>query len=539
MAYDVFISYSHLDNEMAYKICDMLEASQINCWCAPRDIAPGEEWASSIVSAIKQSRIMLLIFTDNSNKSVQVMREVDNAITFGNTVIPFKLTENNPSGGMEYYLSTLHWLDGLNRPLEDSVNELKKMINSILDDDYLKEDEDGSPLKKTSGARTKKAAIQKFSRSAIRFIAGVFVAAFGAVLMWSFKLNPTIKSTTMVVILGLGIICNLTGMFMSLSTIYNFRTSIPRVIVFVLCIACAVMTINRWIKLNKLAPKSTQITDNGEQFSMNMVNSSIAVYDEESGLVYYTDVLDSIPGISVASLEDFKLGLDGRMILSGVDADSLALAGNGLLIYRNISGGKQEMCYLDINTGDTRTLKSTATCNYYTSKDFVLFNFSGHGGIALITDNGEYETSYLDEETEHLCIYRTVPYFIGPSGFLSIYKIGGTSEILSNEISGYYMLHDGYIYYNDKTGKGIYRTPLRQLHTEEKLSENYSTCMAVCGDYLYYLNECDGSALYRAALDGSSDELMIPRSFETINVIDNCIYLLAPGRRYEKLTIKQ
>ena len=50
----VFISYSTDDSVSAEQIRDGLEASGIPCWMAPRDIAPGEDYAEQIISAIDQ-----------------------------------------------------------------------------------------------------------------------------------------------------------------------------------------------------------------------------------------------------------------------------------------------------------------------------------------------------------------------------------------------------------------------------------------------------------------------------------------------------
>lgn len=134
MAHDVFISYSHKDKSVADAIVNHLENNNVRCWYAPRDIETGQEWAECIMQAIEYSKIMVLIFTDYSNASVQVRREIDNAISKGVTVIPFKLTAEPPSGAMEYYLSTLHWLDAMNEPLEKAIDNLCERVVSILCD---------------------------------------------------------------------------------------------------------------------------------------------------------------------------------------------------------------------------------------------------------------------------------------------------------------------------------------------------------------------------------------------------------------------
>ena len=100
MERDVFISYSHKDKAVADAICAKLEEDGIRCWYAPRDIVPGADWAASIVEAIKSVKVMILIFTDYSNSSQQVLREVNTAVANGVVIVPFKLTETLPSEGM-------------------------------------------------------------------------------------------------------------------------------------------------------------------------------------------------------------------------------------------------------------------------------------------------------------------------------------------------------------------------------------------------------------------------------------------------------
>ena len=130
--HDVFISYSHKDKTVADAVCARFEAENIRCWYAPRDIAPGADWAASIIDAINSSKVMVLIFTDFSNASKQVLREVNNAVSAGIPIVPFKLTETLPTKGMQYYLATVHWLDAMNLPLEKSIDDLEKLIKAIL-----------------------------------------------------------------------------------------------------------------------------------------------------------------------------------------------------------------------------------------------------------------------------------------------------------------------------------------------------------------------------------------------------------------------
>ena len=125
----VFISYSHHDIDTVKEVCEILESNNISCWYAPRNIPTGSEWASAIMDAIKEADFMLLIFTSSSNGSVQVKREIDQAISNKVSIIPLKLDSTTPSGGMEYYVSTLQWFDARHMPLESVCQKLIKKIN--------------------------------------------------------------------------------------------------------------------------------------------------------------------------------------------------------------------------------------------------------------------------------------------------------------------------------------------------------------------------------------------------------------------------
>ena len=51
MAHDVFVSYPTIDKKTADAVVHSLETAGIRCWIAPRDIAPGTEFATGIVAA--------------------------------------------------------------------------------------------------------------------------------------------------------------------------------------------------------------------------------------------------------------------------------------------------------------------------------------------------------------------------------------------------------------------------------------------------------------------------------------------------------
>ena len=132
MAYDVFISHSSKDKRIADATCASLEQAGIRCWVAPRDILPGATWGKSIVDAIHASRVMVLVFSANANNSPQIEREVERAVSKGVPVIPFRVEDVKPSGALEYFLGTPHWLDALTPPPEQHQRRLVDVVRQVL-----------------------------------------------------------------------------------------------------------------------------------------------------------------------------------------------------------------------------------------------------------------------------------------------------------------------------------------------------------------------------------------------------------------------
>lgn len=132
MARDVFISYSQPDHGCAFELVARLEAQGIDCWIAPRDIAPSADWAAEIVDAISAARSMILVFSANSNQSPQVRREVERAVSKRLSILPFRIEDVLPSKSLEYFLSAQHWMDAFPPPREPHYARLCRYLKAQL-----------------------------------------------------------------------------------------------------------------------------------------------------------------------------------------------------------------------------------------------------------------------------------------------------------------------------------------------------------------------------------------------------------------------
>jgi len=131
MAHDVFISHSAKDKTTADAVCAMLEAEGIRCWIAPRDVTPGMEWGAAIITAIKQARVMVLVFTASANASQQIRKEVERAVHHDVAILPFRVENIVPDESLEYFIGNVHWLDALTPPLEAHLKSLARTIKTL------------------------------------------------------------------------------------------------------------------------------------------------------------------------------------------------------------------------------------------------------------------------------------------------------------------------------------------------------------------------------------------------------------------------
>jgi hypothetical protein len=124
----VFISHSSKDKAIGDEICRFLETNGISCWIAPRNVIPGKNYGAAIVEAIDECAVFLLILTSESNKSGQVVREVERAASANAVIIPLRVEPVPPSRDLEFYVSSSHWLDATEKPL---AKHLGKLLDAI------------------------------------------------------------------------------------------------------------------------------------------------------------------------------------------------------------------------------------------------------------------------------------------------------------------------------------------------------------------------------------------------------------------------
>ena len=138
MAHDIFVSYSQPDRDSAFVLVQKLEARGLSVWIAPRDVSPSADWAAEIIDAISSAKLMLLVFSGNSNDSDQVRREVERAVHKRLRILPFRIEDVLPSKSLEYFLSAQHWMDAFPPPLQPHVDRLCEYLEAALGEHVAK-----------------------------------------------------------------------------------------------------------------------------------------------------------------------------------------------------------------------------------------------------------------------------------------------------------------------------------------------------------------------------------------------------------------
>ena len=132
MAKQIFLSYSSKDQAKADIICEALERAGMSCWIAPRDLTAGMQWGAGIVTAIEESKAVVVVFSAAANDSAQVAREMELAVANRLPLIPIRVADDMPTNDMKYFLGVSHWFNAYAEPLDSYLPDILIAVRSTL-----------------------------------------------------------------------------------------------------------------------------------------------------------------------------------------------------------------------------------------------------------------------------------------------------------------------------------------------------------------------------------------------------------------------
>src|SRR5579864_969884 len=131
MSAPIFISYSSKDQKIAATIAQALEARGVRCWIASRDVRAGDNFQEAIVRALREAKVMLLVFSANANNSDEIKKELVLAGRARVTVVPVRVEDVVPNDAFSYELATRQWVD-LFQDWETQIEQLVAQVEMIL-----------------------------------------------------------------------------------------------------------------------------------------------------------------------------------------------------------------------------------------------------------------------------------------------------------------------------------------------------------------------------------------------------------------------
>ena len=162
MAFKIFVSYSTRDLSQVELLKQQLQGTPIDVFVAEHSVAPSQELAPAIASAIGSCDLFILLWSENARASDWVQQEIGRASALGKTILPLVLSEKVLLPG---FIQGLKYLQ-IHRDPEGSLSEARSLILA----EYQKKE-----LFLASQAKEKK------DKDALAFM------GIGAFLLWAFS----------------------------------------------------------------------------------------------------------------------------------------------------------------------------------------------------------------------------------------------------------------------------------------------------------------------------------------------------------------
>ena len=118
--YDVFISYSRKDTEVADKICQAFNDANISYFIDRQGIGAGMEFPAVLAKAIKESKVFLFLASKNSYDSKFTQSEIVYAFNKKQkqNIIPYIIDSSTMPDELEFTFSAINWRRMDEHPIE-------------------------------------------------------------------------------------------------------------------------------------------------------------------------------------------------------------------------------------------------------------------------------------------------------------------------------------------------------------------------------------------------------------------------------------
>ena len=131
MPAEIFISYARVDRDRIEPLLDSLRAINVSFWVDEGNIHAATLWSEEIVDAINACTVMVVILSDNSTTSDNVVKEVMLASELKKPILPVYLEETEVPRKLQYQLAGIQHLELHGRDISNLSAELAKSLNRM------------------------------------------------------------------------------------------------------------------------------------------------------------------------------------------------------------------------------------------------------------------------------------------------------------------------------------------------------------------------------------------------------------------------
>lgn len=128
----VFICFSSKDEAIARGVVAFLESAGLKCWISLRDVQPGDNYQESIVRAIEAAQAIVFLFSELSNLSGEIRKELSIGGSINVPVFPLRLSPIAPTGALRYELATRQYID-IFPDRDASLTKLAATIKHVIE----------------------------------------------------------------------------------------------------------------------------------------------------------------------------------------------------------------------------------------------------------------------------------------------------------------------------------------------------------------------------------------------------------------------
>ena len=130
--FEVFVSYSSVDREIAQRIVATLDSRRVNYWLDQERIKTGDSFVSTIGVDVLAAKIVVLILSEAATKSPWVNREIVAAISAGIPVLPFKIQDFELSKEFRLILGVIQWQEAYRGSIGNEIDRLVARVEELL-----------------------------------------------------------------------------------------------------------------------------------------------------------------------------------------------------------------------------------------------------------------------------------------------------------------------------------------------------------------------------------------------------------------------